>query len=61
MKSSGMYIRVICLIGKDVEESGRGLIFIYFLALFGENEKYAKSIQASQNLALCNPLFVRYC
>jgi hypothetical protein len=42
MKSSGTYCSLICLIGKDVEESGRCLIFINFPALFGETEKHTK-------------------
>jgi hypothetical protein len=42
MKSSSTYFRLICLIGKDVEESGRCLIFIHFPALLGENEKHTK-------------------
>jgi len=62
MKISGTYFRLICLIGKDVEGSSCGLIFIHFPALFGEIEKkYKPHSQASQNLALCNPLFERYC
>jgi len=39
MKISGTYFILICLIGKDVEESCCGLIFIHFPALFGETEK----------------------
>ena len=42
MKSSGKYFRLISLIGKDVEENGRCLIFIHFPALSGETEKYTK-------------------
>jgi hypothetical protein len=42
MKSSGTYFRLICLIGKDLEESGCSLIFIHFPALFGETEKHTK-------------------
>jgi hypothetical protein len=42
MKSNGTYFRLICLIGKDVEESGRCRIFIHFPALLGETEKHTK-------------------
>ena len=39
MKISDTYVRLICLIGKDLEESGCGLIFIHFPPLFEETEK----------------------
>jgi len=61
MEISSIYIRLVCLIGKGVEERGCGVNFINFPALFVEiGKKHKHHSQASQCRVLCNPLFVRY-
>lgn len=66
MKISGTYVRLICLIGKDLEESGCGLIFIHFPPLFEETEKKTQNQQSGQSKScalqsvICKILLTRH-